>query len=136
MGRFWWSYGFGHGLQHSAQIAVGREYCGGVFLKGGAHDIEASQKGIEFLRIRRAECRCVNRGGFGVGFSLDLERVLCRGGTDRCHIAFLLTADVRGLAASLGTEPCGDLMPLARHALDDLLRNRWIVFTALETFIA
>src|SRR4029077_1641307 len=84
---------------------------------------------------RRIECCGIDGSRLRVGFALNLERVLCRGGTDRCHIAFLLTTDVRGLAASLRTEPSGDLMPLARHALNDLLRNRWIVFAALETFI-
>src|SRR5205814_7828421 len=58
-----------------------------------------------------------------------------RRGTDGGHIAFLLTANVRGLAAPLGAEACCDLMPLARHALNDFLGDRWIVFAALETFI-
>src|SRR6266496_72205 len=135
MWRFWWSHGLRHRLQQSAEIAVGGDYSGRVFLKRSAHHIEAAKKRIKLLRIRWIECCGIDRSRFGVGFPFNLERVLRRGGTDRGNIAFLLAADVRRLTASLGTEPRSDLMSLARHALNNLLCNRWIVFAALETFV-
>src|SRR5438034_6118763 len=135
MWRFWRSHGLRHRLQQSAEIAVGGDYSGRVFLKRSAHHIEAAKKRIKLLRIRWIECCCIDRSRFGVGFPFNLERVLRRGRTDRRDVAFLLAADVRRLTASLGTEPRSDLMSLARHALDNLLRNRWIVFAALETFV-
>src|SRR5205814_10396705 len=73
--------------------------------------------------------------GLGVGFAFDLKRILCGGRTDRGDVAFLLAVDVRRLATPLGTESGSDLMPLARHALDDFLRHRRIVFAAFKTFI-
>ena len=43
--------------------------------------------------------------------------------------------NVRCFAASLGTESRGDLVSLAGHAFDNLLRHRRIVFAAFETFV-
>ena len=98
-------------------------------------DIEAAQKRIEFLLVRRAKSCGVNRRGFGVGFAFNFKRIFCGGGTDRGDVAFLLAADVRRFAASLGTESRRDLVPLARHALDDFLRHRRVVFAAFKTFV-
>ena len=70
------SHGFGHRFQHSAEIAVGREDHRRVFFKRGAHDIEAAQKRIEFLLVRRAKSCGVNRRGFGVGFAFGFKRNL------------------------------------------------------------
>src|SRR6266478_5079281 len=133
--RFWRHDCLAHRLEHSAQIAVCRDDRGGVLLESDSHDVQAAEKGIKFLCVGRVEGSRINRSGFGVGFALSFERVLRRGGTDRGDIAFPLTADVRGLAAPLGTEPRCDLMSLTRHALDDFLRNGWVIFAALETLI-
>src|SRR6266446_167436 len=133
--RFWRRHCLAHRLEHSAQIAVRRDDRGGVLLESDSHDVQAAEKGIKFLCVGRIESCRINRSRLGVGFALSLERVLRRGGTDRGDIAFPLTANVRSLAASFGTEPRSDLMSLTRHALDDLLRNRWIIFAALETLI-
>src|SRR5512133_3051116 len=129
------SHGFGHRFQHSAEIAIGREDRRCVLFKRGSHDIEAAQKRIEFLLIRRAKSCGVNPRSFGVGFAFNLKRILCSGGTDRGDVAFFLPINVRRFAASLGTESRCDLMPLARHALDDFLRNRRVVLAAFKTFV-
>src|SRR5712675_697555 len=129
------SHSFGHRFQHSTEIAVGREDRRRVLFKRSAHDIEAAQKRIEFLLVRRAKSCGVNRRGFGVRFAFNLKGVLCGIRTDRGHVAFLLPTNVRRFAASLGTESRGYLVSLARHALDNLLRHRRIVFAAFETFV-
>src|SRR5205085_11941148 len=67
MRRAFRSHGFGHRFQHSAEIAVGRENRRRVLFKSGTHDIQAAQKRIELLRVRRTERCGVNHGGFGVG---------------------------------------------------------------------
>jgi hypothetical protein len=129
------SHGFGHGFQHSAEIAVGRENRRRVLFKRGAHDIEAAQKRIEFLLVRRAKSCGVNLAASASAFAFNLKRILCGGGTDRGDVAFFLAVDVRRLATSLGTESGRDLVPLARHALDDFLRHRRVVFAAFKTFV-
>src|SRR5215208_5152065 len=98
------SDGFGHRFQHAAEIAVGREDRGRVLLKSGAHHIEAAQKRIEFLLIRRAKSCGVNPRGFGVGFAFNLKRVFSGIRTDRGDVAFFLTVDVRRFATPLGPE--------------------------------
>src|SRR5882757_1000222 len=133
--RVFRSHSFGHRFQHSTEIAVGREDRRRVLFKRSAHDIEAAQKRIEFLLVRRAKSCGVNRRGFGVRFAFNFKGVLCGIRTDRGHVAFLLPTDVRRFAASLGTESRGYLVSLARHALDNLLRHRRIVFAAFETFV-
>ncbi len=135
MRRDFWSHGFSHRFEHSAEIAVGGEDRRCVLFERSAHNVEAAKERIEFLLIRRAECSGVDRSCFGVGFPFDFERILGRRGTYRGDVAFLLAADVRGFAAPLGTEACRDLVPLARHSLDDFLRDRRIVFAALKTFV-
>src|SRR6266850_6836590 len=119
--RVFRSHSLGHRFQHSAEIAVGREDRRRVLFKRSAHDIEAAQKRIEFLLVRRAKSCGVNRRGFGVGFAFDFKRVFSGIGTDRGHVAFFLAVDVRRFAASLGTESRRDLVSLAGHALDNLL---------------
>src|SRR5215471_14460813 len=64
-------HNFGHGFQHSAEIAVGRNDRGRIFFERSAHYVEAAQKRIEFLRVRRAERGSVDRSRFGVGFAFD-----------------------------------------------------------------
>src|SRR5712671_7491143 len=135
VGRVFRSHSFGHRFQHSTEIAVGREDCRRVLFKRSAHDIEAAQKRIEFLLVRRAKSCGVNRRGFGVRFAFNFKGVLCGGGTDRGDVAFLLAVNIRGLAAAFGTESGRDLVPLARHALDDFLRHRRVVFAAFKTFV-
>ncbi|KAG0505430.1 MAG: hypothetical protein Udaeo_12360 [Candidatus Udaeobacter sp.] len=46
-----------------------------------------------------------------------------------------MAVDVRCLATPLGTESSRDLVPLARHTLDDFLRHRRVVFAAFKTFV-
>jgi len=92
------------------------------------------RKSIEFLLVRRAKSCGVNRRGFGVRFAFNFKGVLCGGGTDRAtSLSFwpLIFAPRRGLR----TESGRDLVPLARHALDDFLRHRRVVFAAFKTFV-
>src|SRR3954452_19099429 len=133
--RFWRSHGFGHGLQHSAEIAVRGEDCRSIFFERSPHHIQAAQKGIEFLRVGCTKRRSVNRRGFSIGFSLSLERIFRGRRTDRRNITFLLATDVRSFAATLGTEARGNLVSLTGHALDYSFSYRWVIFAALETFI-
>src|SRR5260370_7669156 len=133
MSRFCWSRRFGHRFEHSAQITVGGDDSGGVFLERGTHDIEAAQEGIKFLRIGGIEGCGINGGGFRVGFAFDLERVLRRSGTDRCNVAFFLAANIRSFTTAFGTEARGGLMSFAPHPFNDFLATPWLSLPPLTT---
>jgi len=49
--RLWRRHSLSHGLQHPAQIAVGRDDRGCVFFKRDTHDAEAPQERVKFLAI-------------------------------------------------------------------------------------
>src|SRR5258705_13926520 len=94
--RVFRSHSLGHRFQHSAEIAVGREDRRRVLFKRNAHDIEAAQKRIEFLLVRRAKSCGVNRRGFGVRFAFNFKGVLCGGGNGRGDVRFLFGGNILG----------------------------------------
>ena len=55
MSRLCWRRRFSHRFEHSAQITVGGDDSGSVFLERGTHDIEAAQEAFRQAILRESD---------------------------------------------------------------------------------